>query len=115
MRTYGRVTNPLTGAKTWVQVSTDANGFDDMVWITTLIQNLKLNLGESPFYGDWGIPAKQAVVQQVFPDFYMARTQQRFAGFFASLTLAKQPLPTPTYNMNVTTNQGVKVTASIPA
>ena len=55
MRTYGRV-YAEDGSYTWVEVSTDANGFDDMVMLTTLAQVLKLNLGESPFYANFGIP-----------------------------------------------------------
>ena len=128
MRTYGRilildpvtgdpVIDPTTGVqqKQWIEVETDVAGFNDYVYITTLIQVLKLNLGESPFYANYGIPAKPSVVQQVFPDFYMARTQQQFAQFFASLTLAKVPSETPTYNMSVVTNQGVKVEEEIAA
>lgn len=96
-------------------VTTDAQGQDDSVWLTTLIQVLKLNLGESPFYANYGIPAKPSVVQQVFPDFYVARVQQQFAQYFASLIVAKQPSTlNPTYLVNVTTHQGVKITASIP-
>ena len=111
MRTYGRVyTN---GIPKWVEVSTDASGADDYVYITTLIQVLKLNLGESPFYANYGIPAKPSIVQQVFPDFYVSRTQQQFASRFASLLVAKEPGLTPNYNINITTNAGVKVAASI--
>ena len=101
------------GTKSWVEVQTDASGANDYVWITTLIQCLKLNLGESPFYADYGIPAKPSVVQQVFPDFYVARTQQQFASKFANLVVAKQPSTTPTYTINVTTNNGVKIASSI--
>lgn len=108
MRTYGR----LNGR--WVEVSTDANGFNDAVYLTTLIQCLKLNLGESPFYANYGIPAHPSVVQQVFPDFYVAQTQQQFAPYFASLLIAKQNAPTPTYQINVTTHQGGRVATSIP-
>ena len=107
------MTNP-DGSKTWTEVVTDANGANDYVWVTTLIQCLKLNLGESPFYANYGIPAKPSVVQQVFPDFYVARTQQQFVPHFANLVVSKQPSTTPTYNINVTTNQGVKIAASIP-
>lgn len=114
MRTYGRTTDPLTGKKTWVEVATDVNGFDDLVWVTTLAQALQLNLGESPFYANYGIPAKESVVTQVFPDFYMARTQQQFAPRFAALLIARQNLPIPTYQVNVTTHQGVKLNAQIP-
>jgi len=113
MRTYGRVYN-LDGTYKWVKVETDANGFDDYVWITTLIQVLLLNLGESPFYANFGIPAKPSVVQQVFPDFYVARVQQQFAQYFASLIINKVSSPTPTYKVNIVTNQGVKVAVEIP-
>ena len=133
MRTYGRVPvlipgtgvqaiDPATGLPQtkWVEVDTTPDGFDDYVYITTLIQWIKLNLGESPFYGNAGIPAKPSVVQQVAPDFYVMRTQQQFAGFFASLTIARAPAPagypigTPTYRVAVTTNQGLKLSATIP-
>lgn len=50
MRTFGRTTNILTGVKTWVEIDTDSAGFNDAVWLTTLVQVLKLNLGESPFF-----------------------------------------------------------------
>jgi hypothetical protein len=103
----------ITPAKLWVEVQTDANGFDDWVWFTTLCQVLKLNLGESPFYAQYGLPAKQSIVQQVFPDFYVARTQQQFAQYFASVSITKQPSATPTYTVNVTTNRGVAMSATV--
>ena len=118
MRTWGRVLKdplfPELGKK-WVEVTTTPEGFEDFVWLTTLIQCLKLNLGESPFYAQYGIPAKPSVVQQVFPDFYVARTQQQFAGFFAALLISKEPDPaTPIYRVNVTTHQGIKLNAEVP-
>lgn len=113
MRIWGRVTNP-DGSRSWVQVTTDTSGSNDMVYITNLAQVLLLNLGESPFYANYGIPATPSIISQVFPDYYVAYTQQRFAQFFASLIVSKQPLPNPTYNINVTTHQGVKLNASIP-
>ena len=113
MRTYGRVFNP-DGTYAWTEVSTDANGHNDYVYITTLIQVLKLNLGESPFYANYGIPAAQAVLQQVAPDFFMAQVQQQFAPFFASLVLAKIAAYPPTYGINLVTQQGVKMALTIP-
>lgn len=113
MRTWGRVTDAY-GNKTWVEVTTDANGFNDMVYLTTLAQVLKLNLGESPFFANYGIPAHQSVVQQVFPDFYISYTQQQFAARFASLIVAKINQPEPRYDISVTTHQGVKLNTSIP-
>ncbi len=133
MRTYGRVPVLVAGtnipvidtetglpATQWVEVDTTSAGYNDYVYITTLIQVLKLNLGESPFYGNYGIPAKPSIVQQVAPDFYVMRTQQQFAGRFASLTIARAPAPvgypinTPTYQVAVTTHQGFKLSATVP-
>lgn len=125
MRTWGRrlrdPLHPELGLE-WVQVNTDpVTGLNDMVYLVTLIQCLLLNLGESPFYSQYGIPAKPAVVQQVFPDYYVARTQNQFAPFFASLQVAKQTAvdstrgaPFPEYRINVTTHRGQKLNAAIP-
>lgn len=124
MRVYGRTQDVLTGAKKWWVVTTDINGFNDSCYVTALAQVIKLNLGESPFFGTDGIPAHQAVVTQVFPDFYMAKIQQQYAGYFASLVLTSAPIaqgssdsfafgqsgaPAPRYNINVLTNYGSRV------
>lgn len=119
MRTYGRIPNPAsTPIKPlpliWIVVTTDAAGFNDFVYATTLIQVLKLNLGESPFYANYGIPAKTSVVTQVAPDFYSMRTQQQFAQYFANLIIAKTAANPPTYQVNVTTHAGVKLSATVP-
>lgn len=113
MRTYGR-TYDSNGTPTWVEVQTDPVNGDDLVYVTALCQVLKLNLQESPFYADWGIPAKPSVVQQIFPDFYVSLVQQRFASRFAALAIARENLPTPTYNVNITTHAGVKLNAMVP-
>ena len=114
MRTYGRIINP-DGSKTWVVVSTDANGYNDSVYLTTLAQVLKLNLGESPFYANFGIPQYQSVMTQVFPDFYVMQTQQQFSPFFASLAINKQPGATsPTYAVNALSHSGALLNNEIP-
>lgn len=113
MRTWGRVTNQ-DGSLSWKVVTTDANGFNDMVLITALCQVLLLNLGESPFYATNGIPAQQSVMQQIFPDYYVALTQQTFAPNFASLLISKITSPTPTYKVVVRTHQGVIINAEVP-
>lgn len=107
MRTWGRIIGP-DGKKKWVVVETDENGFNDSVYITALIQVLKLNLNESPFYGKYGIPAHPAVIQQIFPDWYIWQVQRQFAPFFSSLIVSKIPAARPTYRVDITTNQGAK-------
>lgn len=110
MRTWGRVFPEDGSDPYWVEVVTAPDGSNDAVWITTLAQVLLLNLGESPFFGDWGIPAQQSIVTQIFPDFYVSVTQQRFSPHFASLIVAKQPTtpedPDPNYKINIVTSQG---------
>ena len=107
MRTYGRVDG------VWKKVETDENGNSEYVFITTLIQVLKLSLGESPFHADFGIPAQKSVIQQLFPDFYVNVTQQQFAPLFANLIISKVPSPTPTYNISLTKSNGTKFQATI--
>jgi hypothetical protein len=108
MRIYGRKSGK------WVEVSTQAGGSNDYVYITSLIQCLLLITGESPFYANFGIPAQQSIIQQVFPDFYVALIQQYFSQFFAVLQISKVRSTTPTYNVNITTNDGTKVQVIIP-
>ena len=109
MRTYGRVDG------VWTEVTIDSNGHEDMIWATTLVQELKLNVNESPFYADHGIPAKQSVIQQILPDFYVALIQRRFAQHFASLIVSRvQGTVTPTYSVQIVTNYGSTITAEIP-
>jgi len=114
MRTYGRINQVNGRGGQWVEVSTDANGDNDAVWATTLCQVLKLNLQESPFFSDWGIPAESAVIQQVFPDYYVTLTQQRFAQYFSSLIISKLTAPYPAYLINITTNRGAKLKGVVP-
>jgi hypothetical protein len=101
----------------WVEVSTDANGNNDLVWLVTLCQVLQGSPGESPFYAGYGIPAYQSVLQRVYPDYYVALTQQQFSQYFASLVIARpttKPPANPVYEVNVTTHQGVKLQANVP-
>lgn len=83
MRTYGRING------VWVVVETDAQGNDDLVWLATLAQCLQLTPGESPFFANYGIPAQQSVVTQIFPDYYVALMQSLFAQYFSSLAIAR--------------------------
>lgn len=120
MRTYGRVFSTPT-TYTWQEVQTDPSGANDYVYLTGLIQELKLNLGESPFWGNRGIPAGPSVVQQVAPDYYVMLMQQRYAPQFLNLTIVKVPggvdsrgKPAPTYRINATTHYGVQIEAHVP-
>jgi hypothetical protein len=114
MRTYGRVPAEPGGKPTvWVEVSTDANGLNDAVYLTSMIQVFKLNKNESPFFGNWGIDAKDSVLKQVFPDFDVWQIQRQFSPRFASLLIARTASPTPTYDVKVITNQGVPVQLQI--
>jgi len=112
MRTYGRIPNGSGGLQ-WVKVQTDSSGFNDLVWATTLCQVLLLNLGESPFYATYGIPAQQSVLQQVFPDYYVSLTQQAFSQYFAALMISRTGTTPPTYQVTALTHQGVVLNASV--
>lgn len=113
MRTYGRL-YAEDGSYSWVVVETDENGYNDNVYLTTLVQTLKLNLGESPFFANYGIPATQSVVQQIFPDFYAALTQQQFAPYFASLIIQRvQGSVPPVYNVSATCHSGAVITKQV--
>lgn len=116
MRVYGRTRDVLTGKKMWWTVTTDVNGYNDSVYLTALAQVIKLNLGESPFFANYGIPAHQSVVTQIFPDYYMVRIQDQYAPYFASLILSPIPdavdddgRPSPAYNISILTNYGSRI------
>lgn len=114
LRTWGRPHNRDGTYGPWTAVTTDPAGNNDLVYFVTLCQVLLLNLGESPFFANFGVPAHQSVLTQVFPDYYVTYTQQQFSQYFASLIVSKQAVPSPTYNVNVTTHAGVKLNASVP-
>ena len=117
MRIYGRTPIDEFGARQWIEVDTDENGANDNVYLVWLAQAFKLNWGESPFYGDWGIPAVASVVQQIAPDFFVNLTQKRFSKYFASLIVSKLQIQgqpqTPTYRVNVLFNSGVKFSFAV--
>jgi hypothetical protein len=113
MRVYGRTYDEF-GNATWNVVETDPQGNNEYVYLTWMVQVLKLVLGESPFYANVGIPAVQSVVQQIFPDFYVAQVQTQFQQYFASLIISKVPgTSTPTYNVNVLFYNGTQFQATI--
>lgn len=114
MRTYGRT--PSNAGPNWIEVDSQSNGDNSLVYLTTLCQVLLLNLGESPFYGNYGIPAVQSLMTQIYPDYYVAITQRQFAQYFASLTISRgvlAPNGDLVYNVAVTTKQGAQLGASV--
>lgn len=113
MRTWGRV-YAEDGSYAWTPVTTDANGYNDAVYLTTLVQVLKLNLGESPFYANLGIPQQQTIMSQIFPDFYANNIVQYFAPYFASLKVTRKSTSPPVYNVQALSQQGSILTAVVP-
>lgn len=122
MRTWGRVpaegfssvdvSNPTTYV--WVEVSTDTNGYNDQVWVTTLSQVLQLGLNESPIFANYGIPAQQSVVTETPPDYYVSLTQQQFAQYFISLILFTNSSSPPTYSINAVPNAAAILMSPVP-
>lgn len=113
MHTWGRIFDAY-GKATWVKVVPADNGDLTQIYLTTLIQNLQLSYGESPFHGTAGLPAVQSVLTQIAPDFYVAQTQARFAQYFASLIITRVQIqqtiagqtPPPTYRINAVAKTG---------
>ena len=120
MRVWGRQYNPTKTAYEWIEVTTDANGYNDAVYITALAQVLQLNQGESPFWANYGIPAIQSITTQVFPDLAVYFTQQQYSKYFSSLKITKTKatnefnVPTPVYQVNIITQKGSIVNFSVP-
>jgi hypothetical protein len=103
--------------KKWVVVETTPQGFNDDVYITAMAQTVLLNINESPFFGNFGIPAHESIMQQFMPDFYLVQIQQFYLPFFSSLLVARVPDPTvsrdenvpaPVYRFSVITKLGFK-------
>jgi hypothetical protein len=115
MRVYGRTFDSAGNPIQWVTVETDAQGNNEYVYITWLIQVLKLVTGESPFYANVGIPAVTSVVQQIFPDWYVSQVQALFQQYFASLIISKVQSTTPTYNIQILMFNGTTFQATIAA
>lgn len=100
----------------WIEVDTDANGSNDMVYFVTLCQVLALEPNEDPSYSNFGIASTQAVQYGVPPDWWVARMQAAFAQYFASLTIvrATDASGNPVYDISVMFHNGVVLNASVP-
>lgn len=114
-RIWGRVFNE-DGTYAWTAVTTDQNGMDDRVYFTCLLQVLQLNLNESPFYGNYGIPSLNSIIHQILPDYYVSLAQQQFSSFFSSLTISRTGANPPTYNVQAITHSGAMLynTSGVP-
>lgn len=108
MRIFGR-----NAASVWSEIDTDPNGFNDDVYLTALIQAIKLNPGESPFYANIGIPSQQSVIQQLLPDFYVAQIQQLYAGYFVSLVIGRISSSPPIYQASIIGHTGASFVVNI--
>ena len=97
----------------WTEVTTDSNGYNDNVYLTTLAQVLQLNLGESPFYANYGIPQQQTIVTQVMPDFYVMQVNTLMAPYFASLIINRTQSYPPVYSVTAVTHNGAVITSEI--
>lgn len=100
----------------WVEIDTDANGNNDLIYFVTLAQCLLLGLGEDPLNAWAGLPALQSVQTGVPPTMYVNRMQRYFSQFFASLTVQQSAdsKGNPVYNLTAMTHQGVVLNASVP-
>lgn len=114
MRTYGRVWDD-DGNPSWHVVETDAAGFNDYVYASALCQCLQLNLGESPFWADFGLPAHQAIIQQVAPDYNVQFIATYFSRFFASLIISRSPIEAPAGTFRVKPQNPRNTAATGPA
>lgn len=105
---------------TWVEVTTDDNGFNDAVYLSAFCQVLQLQPQESPFYAEYGVPSIQAVQDQVIPDTNVYFMQSRYSQYFISLQVmpAHQTdangATTPVYNVTAITNSGARISAVVP-
>lgn len=120
MRIWGKTPATNAAGYTWQEVTTDANGYNDAVYVTALIQVLKLQTGESPFYAQYGIPAQQSVTTQTFPDYSVYFIQQQYSRYFAALKITKlnqnnqYGVPEPVYQVSIITQQGSIINLSVP-
>jgi len=104
LRTYGK-----NEQGKWVEVR--ETGY---IWLATLAQTLRLNEGESPIYGNYGIPAKQSVMTQIAPDAAVNRTQSQYSPYFSQLRVIRDQLAAqPTYYINAVFQNGTTIQTTV--
>jgi len=110
MQTFGR---DIEGQ--WYEVTTDSNGFNDDVYLTTLAQVLQSDINESWLFAELGIPARQSVIGRTHPDYFVERVRAYFSRFFANISIAQttDEEGTPIYFVDVLKNDGSDYKATI--
>lgn len=104
MRNYGKDENG-----NWVTL-TDPN----YVYLAAVAQALKLQLGESPIYGTYGIPAQQSVMSQIAPSVAVSKTQAQYSPYFANLTItSQQNTPQPLYSISAIFQDGTIISSAV--
>ncbi len=112
MRIHGRQLNP-DGTKTWVTLDTANGDSEDAVYVLWLIQTLKLNTLESPYWPGWGVPIWQVMQNTFYPDSSIAKIQADFSQYFAFLSIARVANPDPYYRVIVITKNGTMKTIKV--
>lgn len=104
MRSYGKNENGQ-----WVEI-TDTG----YIYLATLVQTLRLSEGESPIYGNYGIPAQQSVMSQIAPDAAINRTQSQYAPYFSQLRVVKDQVSAdPIYYINAVFQDGQTISTTV--
>lgn len=113
IKVYGGLVELLGVASgTWACVQTSPTGDNSYVFLVALLQVLKLNLNESPFWGASGVPSQQVVQQQADPDYYVTQIQQQYAQYFTSLVITKTSSNPLVYQVNVVLFSGAQLSVT---
>ena len=112
MRIHGRQLN-ADGTKTWVTLDTENGDSLDAIYVLWLIQTLKLNTLESPYYPGAGMPIYQAMQNTFYPDSRIAKIQANFSQYFSYLSITRLTNPDPYYQIIVITKNGVTGTIQV--
>lgn len=110
----GLITDINGNKYSWTKIETDDNGNNDAVYLTALIQELKLSKNESPFYASRGIAARDSVMSQIYPDYDASLIQQRYSSYFSSIVIARDTTETePVYKVSVITHSGAVISSTV--
>ena len=115
MRVYGRTidnTRPNANFYKWQVVQDD----DDNIRLTHLIQVLQMDIQESPFYSNWGMPVANALITGVLSDVAINNTINQFAQYFAALQITRGISNDPKeiyYQVDVVLKNGKNVTLDV--